>query len=86
MSDFKELDIDCDFDVDISAEGMEFLEFDSDGVVCKSEYFDEWIEQNELFHEYSIMQLALRTGRAKVSKDGKTATLVVTVPVIKKKR
>jgi len=68
------------FEVDVSAEGLNFLRVQY-GVVKTTEYFDNSHKQQELFHEFSLVQLALESGRAKISEDNKTAEMTITVPL-----
>jgi hypothetical protein len=68
------------FEVDVSVDGLEFLTLNN-GVVETTEHFDDSHEQKELFHEFSLVQLAIESGRAKVSEDGKTAQITITIPV-----
>jgi hypothetical protein len=74
------IDIKEKLQVDISEEGLEFLTLNN-GVVETTEHFDDSHEQKELFHEFSLVQLALESGRVKVSEDGKTAQITITIPV-----
>lgn len=75
-----------EYDVDLSADGLEFLlrTDDHEGVEPDYDYFDESEEQYEVYHELALMQLALQLGSAIISEDGKTATLTITVPIVER--
>ena len=68
---------------DKSAEGLEFIETNSDGSF-KLSIDADCTEQEEVYHEFELMRLAIKSGRAKIDKEARTATLIVKVPIMKK--
>jgi len=68
---------------DKSAEGLEFIETNSDGSF-KLSIDADCTEQEEVYHEFELMRLAIKAGRVAIDEEARTATLIVKVPIMNK--